>query len=82
MDISIYTIKKDCDETQDKEKVTLIFIIKKVHYVYVCRKKDDACSKMENFSKVYFELEKQEMEELISDEEQELGPDYENDDNQ
>jgi hypothetical protein len=39
--------------------------------VYVCKKKSDADIVAENFTKVYYELEKQEMDELMDDEEEE-----------
>ena len=76
-DISIYTIKKESDDGSDKEKVLLYLI--QIHYVYICKKKDDADLKSENFSKVYYEIEKQEMEEYDDAEEnngEEEYPEY------
>jgi hypothetical protein len=63
-DINIYTIKKDTGDSDVGEK-------EKIHYVYVCKKKPDADQvSKENFTSVYYELEKQELleEEMIDDE--------------
>jgi len=63
---SIYTIKKDFHENEEKSE--------KIHYVYICRKKPEAdLIPQETFTKVYVELEKQELEEMqdnfVNDEE-------------
>lgn len=54
--------------------------------MYICKKKEDADSKADNFSKVYYELEKQEMEDFYGegegDEEYNDNENIENDNNQ
>jgi len=66
-DITIYTIKKDYFIDDNSKKY------QKTHYVYVCKKKPDAEVFAENFEKVYYEIEKQEIEEMYEDEEQEYS---------
>ena len=55
-EIQIYTIKKENCEEQETEKI---------HYVYVCKEKPNADEAAKNFTTIYNELEKQEMDEYI-----------------
>lgn len=64
-DISVYTIKKDVDDNPD---------LNKIHYVYLCKKKEGAdLASEKNYDFVLYELEQQELmeKELIDDEEEE-----------
>ena len=67
-EISMFTIKKESDDFVDD----LSNAKEKMHYVYICKKKEGADEVSdENFPKVFYELEKQEMmeEELMYDDE-------------
>lgn len=63
-DLNVYTIKKDYTEEQNKQE--------KVHYLYVMRKRHEA-EEIDNdiFSKVYKELEDQELEDDFNDDDEE-----------
>jgi len=62
---NIYTIKKDLPSEDGNKN-------EKVHYVYLCKKKPEADKvSQENFTKVYYDLERQQLLEEIQDEEEE-----------
>lgn len=69
-EISVYTIKKDIEESPD---------LSKLHYVYVCKKNKNANLKSEkNFDFVCYEIEQQEMmdREIYADENEDDDYDY------